>query len=333
MKPQANFQATAGVKTGTNLPTKNNSTTTFMKEVSDVATQITKSVREGSAQAIEAAAPALVKANNFIHEATGAAGPKLSEATDRLNLVADKVRTQPAPRLQDLSPRLQELSDRGRAQAGVASERLGVASERLNKYGTKVAADAASRVADSSTKVAGLLATATAPKGVEEFVTRVTGDKKALKKAQKVAAKRAKAFAKQAQKSSKGLAPKESRPAVWTWVIWVLALGAIGGIAYFVWKKAQPVDDPWSQPLPGNRPADARPVGSHDDAEDGTTSPVVEQVEVPAGKAEVAATEGIHGATSAGATAEADATATTDAADDDAPEVTEAKAIPGDAKH
>ena len=235
------------------------STTTaksFLEEVSDVASQIGKSVREGSAQAIEATGPGLERANEFIHDITDAAGPKLTQTSDRLHEVADRVRSQ-------AGPRLQELSEQGR-------DRAAQASERVSEYSTKAASDASKRFADTSSQVAGLLASASAPKGVEELVGRVTGDKNAVKKAQKAAAKRAKDLS---NKKSNG----------WNWVVWVLALGAIGAIGYYVWKKLQPVNDPWSEPLPGNRPADARPLGSHDAEESTATAPIVSEVEVPAG--------------------------------------------------
>lgn len=248
------------------------STTTaksFLEEVSDVASQIGKSVREGSAQAIEATGPGLERANEFIHDITDAAGPKLTQTSDRLHEVADRVRSQ-------AGPRLQELSEQGR-------DRAAKASERVTGYSTKAASDASKRFADTSSQVAGLLASASAPKGVEEFVGRVTGDKKAIKKAQKAAAKRAKDLSKQASKTSKELAKSNKKSNGWNWVVLVLALGAIGAIGYYVWKKLQPVNDPWSEPLPGNRPADARPLGSHDAEESTATAPIVSEVEVPAG--------------------------------------------------
>ena len=241
----------------------------FLEEVSDVASQIGKTVREGSAQAIEATGPGLERANEFIHDITDAAGPKLSQTSDRLHEVADRVRAQ-------AGPRLQELSEQGR-------DRAAQASERVSEYSTKAASDASKRFADTSSQVAGLLASASAPKGVEEFVGRVTGDKKAIKKAQKAAAKRAKELSKQASKTSKELAKSNKKSNGWNWVVWVLALGAIGAIGYFVWKKLQPVNDPWSEPLPGNRPADARPLGSHDAEESTATAPIVTEVEVPEG--------------------------------------------------
>lgn len=239
----------------------------FMEEVSDVASQIGKTVREGSAQAIEATGPGLERANEFIHDITDAAGPKLSEASERLHEVADRVRSQ-------AGPRLEELSERGR-------EELAARGEQFDAYSNKVAADANKHLAERSSQVAGLLASANAPKGVEEFVGRVTGDKKAIKKAQKAAAKRAKEVSKQAAKRSKELAKAQKKGNGWNWVVWVLALTAVGAIGYYVWKKLQPVEDPWSKPLPGNRPADARPVGSHDEE---STEPIVTEVEVPEGR-------------------------------------------------
>src|SRR5699024_899730 len=68
-------------------------------------------------------------------------------------------------------------------------------------------------------------------------------------------------------------------------LVWTLVIGSAAGIGYYVWKKAQPVEDPWSTPLPNNRPADARPVGSTP-ASRPSTAPEVSQTAVPETKAD-----------------------------------------------
>ena len=251
----------------------------FLEEVGEVAEKIGDSVRKGSANAIEASGPYLEKANALIHDATEAAAPKLRDASQRLQVTADNVRAQ-------AGPRLAELNEQGKARAAEVRARLG-------EQGAKYAPEVAERVADTSNKAAGLLAAATVPAGVENAIVKVTGDKKAVKKAQKAAQKQARKFAKQAKKAGKDVA-KSAKAAsgvkkntAGKWFLWIFIFGALAGVAYFIWKKAQPVEDPWSTPLPGNRPADARPVGSHD-TEGGAAAPVVTEVAVPADKAEEA---------------------------------------------
>src|SRR5699024_3472344 len=70
-----------------------------------------------------------------------------------------------------------------------------------------------------------------------------------------------------------------------TALVWTLVIGSAAGVGYYVWKKAQPVEDPWSTPLPHHRPADARPVGSTP-ASRQSTAPQVSQTAVPEPKSE-----------------------------------------------
>src|SRR5699024_8913844 len=88
---------------------------------------------------------------------------------------------------------------------------------------------------------------------IDDLAVRLTGDKKAMKKARKALASAGKKIEKDtARKSGGGKAA----------LVWTLVIGSAAGIGYYVWKKAQPVEDPWSTPLPNNRPAHALPDGS-----------------------------------------------------------------------
>src|SRR5699024_11637507 len=103
---------------------------------------------------------------------------------------------------------------------------------------------------------------------------RPTGDKTAMKTARKALASAGKKIAKDtARKSGGGKAA----------LVWTVVIGSAAGIGYYVWKKAQPVEDPWSTPLPNNRPADARPAGSTP-ASRQSTAPQASQTAVPESK-------------------------------------------------
>ncbi len=219
-------------------------------------------VREGSANAIEATGPYLERANEYLHEGAEAVAPKLREASQRLQETADRVR-----------PHIEEFADRAEKEG---RKGLDQARDRLDKTSDELSGRASKALAGASAAVAG----AKAPDAVNTLAEKLTGDKKAVKKAQKRLAKQGKAWAKQT-------APKK-KAGFGMWLFWILLTGAVGGIGYYFWKKAQPVEDPWSTPLPGNRPADARPVGTTPRSEENplpdaaaATAPVVSEVPVP----------------------------------------------------
>lgn len=136
----------------------------------------------------------------------------------------------------------QDTADKARPQVEGARKKL--QDEYLPKFTERAGTTAAS---------AGLaLAAFNTPEGLEKLATKLTGDKKAVKKAQKALLK----ASKELQKSTK--AKKSGSKAIW---IGAIALAGAAGAAYYLWQKSQPVEDPWSTPL-SNRPADARPVGS-----------------------------------------------------------------------
>ncbi|WAL39650.1 hypothetical protein BRM1_10310 [Brevibacterium sp. BRM-1] len=222
----------------------------LLKDVNHAAANVGDAVREGTA-------PYLERANELLHEGGEALAPKLREASEYLQHTADRVR-----------PRLEELGERVEAKS---REGLKDARRSFDKTADEAAGRASKYLGDASDA----LGSAKTPAAVAVLAEKLTGDKKAAKKAQKNLAKRGRALAKQTKPKSKA--------GFGMWLFWILLTGAVGGIGYYIWKKAQPVEDPWSTPLPGNRPADARPVGSTPRSEQGAaaTAPVVSEVPVP----------------------------------------------------
>ncbi|WP_166968624.1 hypothetical protein [Brevibacterium atlanticum] len=203
-------------------------------------------------------------------DASETAAPKLREA-------ADKAR----PQVEALAERAEEFAEKARPQvealADKANDQVHAWADKLESYRP----EATERAGKFASNAANSLAAAETPKLVDDLAVRLTGDKKAMKKARKALGKAGKRIQKDtARKSGGGKAA----------LVWTLVIGSAAGIGYYVWKKAQPVEDPWSTPLPNNRPADARPVGSTP-ASRQATSAQVSQTAVPSTKAESATDE------------------------------------------
>lgn len=218
--------------------------------VNDAVSTVGDAVREGSANALEASGPYIERANDYIHEGTEAVKPRLREASQYLQDYADRVR-----------PHIEEIADRVETKTRESSADARKAWEGHSR-------DAQARASKSLSDASKAVGSAKVPAAVASVAASLTGDKKAVQKAQKKLAKRASELSKQT-------APKKSG-GFGTFLFWVLLTGAVGAIGYVVWKKLQPVEDPWSTPLKGNRPADARPVGSEP-----RSSTVVTEVPVP----------------------------------------------------
>lgn len=243
----------------------------FIDEVGEKLHLVGDAVREGSAHALEASGPYLERANEWVGEASEAAAPRLRDASARLSQVAESVRPQVEGALDEVRERFAEgrskLEEGFRTQVAPALE-SGTAEARVR------ARAAAERAGDSVSKAAGLLAAAETSKGFDDAVTRLTGDKKAVKKARK-ALKKAGKDVKARTSSSNGKSGGK-----WFWII--LGLAGLGGIVFYAVRRLAPVEDPWSTPLQGNRPADARPVGSTPRSEQaGPLASVTSEVPAP----------------------------------------------------
>lgn len=231
-------------------------------EVADVVHAVSDVVRQGSANAIDAAAPRLRDASVKLQDAASQVRPRV----DRIN--------------EQIRPRIEELGKQGRAQYDhLSAESLARFDDAKHRFTDEIAPQATERAGAVASSAAGLLAAAQTPKFVDDLAVRVTGDKKAMKKARKALNRASKDIAKntRVKKSGNGFGMT---------MVWILAIGGLAGIAYYVWKKAQPVEDPWSTPLPANRPADARPVGSVPASQQDAVGPTVTETPVPAAKIE-----------------------------------------------
>lgn len=255
---------------------------TFIDEVGETLQSVSDAVRESSAQALEASGPYLERANEWIHEASDAAAPRIREASERLQNAAESVRPHVESVLNDAKSRFEDARD---AAGKEYDSRLAPALRDQADSAEKRGRDAAEKAGATAASLAGVLAAKQTPKGLEDAVVRITGDKKAMKKARKAL--------KQAGKDiEKRTAQKKTSGANWFWV----GLGVVGAgaIAFAVARRLRPVEDPWSTPLPGNRPADARPVGSTPRSEQSPAQSVTSQVPVPAAAVDNAKAEGVE---------------------------------------
>lgn len=161
------------------------------------------------------------------------------------------------------SPYVQGATDKARKNAAPALAKVSAATdqavtrvksteqaERAAKVFQERKDGAAARYNAAAAQLADKFAHAQTPEQLEAIITRLTGDKKAVAKAQKAAAKVAKDYAKQqkkAQKSHKGLL-----------VLGLVVAGAVAGVAAF--KASRPVQDPWKTPASTSSRVTASPV-------------------------------------------------------------------------
>ena len=202
-------------------------------------------------------------------DASENAAPKLREA-------ADKAR----PQVEALAGKAEEFAEKARPQVEALADK---ANGQVHSWADKLESyrpEATERAGKFASNAASSLSAAETPKLIDDLAVRLTGDKKAMKKARKALANAGKRIEKDtARKSGGGKAA----------LVWTLVIGSAAGIGYYVWKKAQPVEDPWSTPLPNNRPADARPVGSTPASRQGAAAATqVSQTAVPSTKADAA---------------------------------------------
>src|SRR5699024_4966480 len=163
------------------------------------------------------------------------------------------------------APKLREAADRARPQVEALAGKAEEFAEKARPQVEALADRANDQVHEWADKLEAYRPEATERAG-----------NKAMNKAPKPLASAGKKIEKDtARKSGRGK----------TALVWTLVIGSAAGVGYYVWKKAQPVEDPWSTPLPNNRPADARPVGSTP-ASRQSTAPQVSQTAVPESKSE-----------------------------------------------
>src|SRR5699024_9021045 len=171
-----------------------------------------------------------------------------------------------------LAGKAEEFAEKARPQVEALADR---ANDQVHEWADKLEAyrpEATERAGKIASNAATSLSTVETPKLIDDLAVPRTGHKKARK-----------ALASAGKKIEKDTARKSGRGK--TALVWTLVIGSAAGVGYYVWKKAQPVKDPWSTPLPNNRPADARPVGSTP-ASRQSTAPQVSQTAVPESKSE-----------------------------------------------
>ncbi|MHA7282484.1 hypothetical protein [Arthrobacter sp. TMS2-4] len=151
--------------------------------------------------------------------------PKIQDGIDKVGPRISQV-------IDDTTPKIQGTLDK--AGPALTSAKVRVVDGYLPTLSTKLgdAADTASKS----------LASAQVHPSVEKAVIRITGDKKAVKKAQKrlvAATLQASKDLKKSQRRSKGKG----------WLIFGIILSAVvAGVA--VWRASKPVEDPWKTPAP-----------------------------------------------------------------------------------
>ncbi|GAB3552727.1 hypothetical protein GCM10027404_23780 [Arthrobacter tumbae] len=193
---------------------------------------------------IETASPKIQQSINRaaqgLSDGVAVVTPRIQESLDRVGPRINQFVDGTAPRIQGTldraTPALNQARDR------VVGEYIPAVSHRLGD-----AADSASRT----------LAAATIPAGVAGVVTKVTGDKKAVKKYQKAAVVAA-------QRAAKDLKRSKQRKSGKGWLIaGIIAAAVTAGIA--VWRASQPVEDPWKTPAPVE-PTPVADIAHNDDA-------------------------------------------------------------------
>ncbi len=222
-----------------------------MKKSDSVVRTLENNVVSGVGTARDWAAPRVDAARDWVtprlERGFETAGPKIQHGVNRAaQSLSDGIATV-TPRVQEgldrvgpriskvvdgTTPRIQETLDRAtpvitHARDRVVDEYIPAVSNRL------------SDVADSASRT---LAAATVPAGVAGVVTKVTGDKKAVKKAQKAAVAGA-------QRAAKDLKRRQKSKGGKGWLIFgIIAAAVTAGVA--VWRASQPVEDPWKTPAP-----------------------------------------------------------------------------------
>lgn len=144
----------------------------------------------------------------------------------------DKVGPRITQVIDGTTPKIQETL--GKAAPALDSAKGRVVEEYLPALSTRLgeAAETASRS----------LAATTVPPAVEKAVTRITGDKKAAKNAQK-------RLVVAAMQASKDLKRSKARKSGKGWlVLGIIASAIIAGVA--AWRASKPVEDPWKTPAP-----------------------------------------------------------------------------------
>jgi hypothetical protein len=178
---------------------------------------------------IETASPRIQQG---VNRAAQGLSDGIAVVTPRIQDSLDRVGPRITQLVDGTAPRIQGTLDRATPAINQARDRVVTEYIPAMSYRLGDAADSASRT----------LAAATIPAGVAGVVTKVTGDKKAVKKYQKAAVVAA-------QRAAKDLRRNQQRKGGKGWlIVGIIAAAVTAGIA--IWRASQPVEDPWKTPAP-----------------------------------------------------------------------------------
>lgn len=204
------------------------------KEIGNLAPRLQDGVRSGAismAGGLHTAAP-------YIQQGAARAKGTTSQLRNRAAIGAAKAAPQVAKMTAKVAPVGAAVKATPQAARALktANDGKNAVSERYNA----AAAQLAQRFADAET-----------PEQLNAAIVRLTGDKKAVKNAQKAAARVAKDYGKQ-QKKSQGSGGRG------VLVLGLVVTGLIAGAAAF--KASRPVQDPWKTPASTSPRVSASPV-------------------------------------------------------------------------
>ena len=194
------------------------------KKAQRVLHDVEESVLSGVDAALDWIEPRVGQAAHAIQDGVHKAKPVVQHQLHKLQ-----------PYLDDAQKRAEETRDR------VAKEYVPAAQAKLG---------------DAASVAAGRIHDAKVPAFVDTAVTKVTGDKKAVKRAQKAAEAAMKSASKELKKAQRAQGRKKG-----LLVFAALAAAATAGVA--IWRASRPVEDPWKTPAPltPSKPVNPKPTG------------------------------------------------------------------------
>lgn len=174
--------------------------------------------------------------------------PRVELATERIAEGMSKAQPVLQEKLDKMSPMIEDAQKRaGETRQKFVDEYVPAASSKLSN----VAANTAARLHDADV-----------PVFVEDAVTRMTGDKKAVKKARKAAEDAMKVAAKELKKNQ----PKQKKSKKGLLIFAVVVAATTAGIA--IWRASRPIEDPWKTPAPMSPANNAASFSAEADAPD-----------------------------------------------------------------
>lgn len=210
------------------------------------------------------------KAKKVLHDVEGTVLAGVDAAFEWLEPRVEQAAHKITDGMHKAKPALQEQMDKLSPLLDDAQKRADATRERVVRDYVPAAS---ARLSDAASATAGRIHDAQVPDFVEAAVTRVTGDKKAVKKARRAAEDALKAASKELKRSQRRKNSKKG------WLIAAaVAAAATAGVA--IWRASRPIEDPWKTPAPLSpakpvQPATPVAPASTQAAPAPTTQPVV----------------------------------------------------------